>query len=111
MVNSFYKKVRKDDLLAPVFAGIAKFDWDEHLPIMYDFWTTLIIDKKGYRGNPYPKHVVLDISSKHFDQWLIHFNDTIDAKFKGKNADEMKRVASQIAVAFSHKMAAKKNMA
>src|SRR5690606_8724137 len=39
LVNAFYDKIRKDDLLAPVFNTIIK-DWEPHLEKMVQFWST-----------------------------------------------------------------------
>ena len=41
LVNSFYDKVGKDELLAPVFNNFAHVDWATHLPIMYRFFRHL----------------------------------------------------------------------
>ena len=104
LVDSFYEKVNCDDLLSPIFNKIAKVNWDEHLPIIYDFWNTILLKKKAFTGQPYPKHAALPITKKYFDPWLTYFNATLDQHFYGLTADEAKRLASQIAMAFSHKM-------
>ena len=104
LVDFFYEKVNRDDLLSPIFNTIAKVNWDEHLPIIYDFWNTILLEKKAFTGQPYPKHAALPLTKEHFDRWLIHFNETLDENFCGPTADEAKRLASQIAMAFSHKM-------
>ena len=104
LVDLFYEKVNNDTLLFPIFNEIAKVNWEEHLPIMVEFWNTILIEKKAFTGQPYPKHAVLPITKEHFDKWLYHFKTTIDANFQGKTAEEAKRLASQIAIAFSHKM-------
>ena len=104
LVDSFYEKVNCDDLLSPIFNKIAKVNWDEHLPIIYDFWNTILLEKKAFTGQPYPKHADLPITKKHFDRWLTHFNATLNNHFRGPTAEEAKRLASQIAMAFSHKM-------
>ena len=104
LVDSFYEKVNHDNLLSPVFNDIAKVNWKDHMPLMYKFWSTLLIEKKAYPGQPYPKHEVLPITQEHFNRWLLHFNTTVDDHFKGALANEAKRLASQIALAFSHKM-------
>src|SRR5690349_21165879 len=37
LVDSFYDKVNADPLLSPIFNGIAKVEWEHHLPTMYAF--------------------------------------------------------------------------
>ena len=104
LVDSFYKKVNQDDLLSPIFNKIAKVNWEEHLPIMVDFWNTILLEKKAFTGQPYPKHAALPIRKEHFDRWLSYFSATLDEYFNGPTAEEARRLASQIAMAFSHKM-------
>ncbi len=45
LVRTFYGKVRKDDLLGPIFNGIIK-DWEEHLELLTDFWETQLLYKR-----------------------------------------------------------------
>ena len=104
LVDSFYDRVRDDQILAPIFESAIGNDWDKHLPVMVTFWTTLLVDRKAYTGQPYPKHAVLPLRNEHFDRWLLHFAATIDNEFQGDTADEAKRLAFQIAIAFRHKM-------
>ncbi|MGC1244127.1 MAG: group III truncated hemoglobin, partial [Chryseosolibacter sp.] len=48
LVDSFYEKVQADALLAPVFNHV---DWPHHLPIMYNFWSSMLLGDQSYRGN------------------------------------------------------------
>ena len=89
LVDSFYEKVNNDPLLFPVFNEIAKVNWEEHLPIMIDFWNTLLLEKKAFTGQPFPKHAALPITKEHFDKWLYH-KGTIDANFRGETADRQR---------------------
>mgnify|MGYP002737977224 CR=1 FL=1 len=59
LVRTFYGKVRKDDLLGPIFNGIIK-DWEEHLELLTDFWETQLLYKRKYYGNPMMAHVEVD---------------------------------------------------
>ena len=104
LVDSFYDEVREDELLAPIFDDVIGDAWDDHLQIMYAFWSTLLIEHKAFTGQPYPKHAVLPLTKAHFDRWLLHFRQAVDSQFHGETADEAKRLATQIAIAFLHKM-------
>ena len=86
-VDEFYKKVRKDDLLAFVFAGRVQ-DWQSHLNRMYLFWNAALLGEKGYIGNPFSKHIALDITEKHFERWLTLFAETMDNYFEGPLAQD-----------------------
>ncbi|MEM7105811.1 MAG: group III truncated hemoglobin [Bacteroidota bacterium] len=95
LVDKFYEKVIKDDLLSPIFLSIAQFDWNTHIPVMYDFWETVLFRKGNYKGNPVSKHIALDSKSKlkpkHFERWKFLFFETIDAFFEGSVAQEAKK--------------------
>jgi len=97
LVNSFYKKVRQDELLAPVFEATIKGDWDQHLQRMCDFWSSLLLYSQKYRGDPMSKHMALNIGRKHFSRWLQLFVGTVDDLFDGENAKEAKKRAGYIA--------------
>lgn len=66
LVDSFYAKVGRDDLLAPVFNDFAHVDWATHLPIMYRFWESMLFSAGSYEGAPFPKHAVLPVQKEHF---------------------------------------------
>ncbi len=104
MVDTFYDKVNKDELLSPVFNDFAAVDWSRHLPVMYAFWNSLILGIPGYRGAPFPKHIELPISREHFERWLHLFRENIDEHFAGANADLAKLRAENIAQVFQYKM-------
>jgi hemoglobin len=101
LVDRFYDKVKDDSLLGPVFNHV---DWPHHLPIMYDFWSSMLLGDQTYRGNPLQKHMHLAIDKNHFDQWLLLFNQTVDENFQGEKAEEVKMRAQSIAGIFQLKM-------
>jgi len=101
LVDRFYDQVQADDLLAPVFNHV---DWPKHLPVMYSFWSTMLLGEQSYRGNPFQKHVMLTIKAEHFEQWLELFRKTVDENFTGECAEEIKARAGNIAQVFQHKM-------
>lgn len=101
LVNQFYDKVNKDSLLNPVFGHV---DWETHLPVMYNFWSSMLLGDRTYEGNPFQKHINLPIQSKHFDCWLELFVDTVNENFMGAKAEEAKERARSIAQVFQYKM-------
>lgn len=96
LVHSFYGKVRKDELLAPVFNPIVGNNWEHHLQRMTDFWSTLLLYTKKFTDDPLTKHLPLAIQKEHFDKWLLLFNQTIDELFKGPIADNARNRANSI---------------
>jgi hemoglobin len=101
LVDRFYDKVKADPLLAPVFRHL---NWPHHLPIMYDFWSSMLLGDQTYRGNPLQKHLPLQIDKSHFSQWLALFKETVDENFAGEKAEEVKMRAQSIAGIFQLKM-------
>jgi hemoglobin len=101
LVDRFYDKAKTDPLLGPVFS---KVDWPHHLPIMYDFWSSMLLGDQTYRGNPLQRHLHLAIDKNHFGQWLALFTKTVDENFAGEKAEEAKMRAQSIAGIFQFKM-------
>jgi hemoglobin len=101
LVNNFYEKVKADELLGPLFAHV---DWPHHLPIMYSFWSSMLLGEQSYQGNPFQKHMSLPLEGKHFDRWLELFFLTVDETFIGDKAIEVKDRAQSIARVWQYKL-------
>ena len=116
LVDTFYKKVRKDVLLGDVFNTVIK-DWDTHLVKIKDFWNSLLLGTKTYSGNPFMKHmglktkeisvdnkVILEnghtinssITIEHFKAWLDLFNKTAKEIFVESEANKIMEKANMI---------------
>lgn len=104
LVDTFYDKVNKDSLLAPVFNVEAGVDWKAHLPKMYKFWGTQLIGTADYVGRPFPPHMKLNISVEHFNRWIQLFLETVDENFMGLTAEVAKQKARNIATVFQYKL-------
>lgn len=104
LVDSFYDKVQADELLGPIFSHV---DWPHHLPVMYNFWSSILLGDQSYNGNPLQKHIPLPLTQQHFSQWLHLFHKTIDEHFSGEKATEAKMRAQSIAGIFQVKMGLK----
>ena len=104
LVDTFYDKVNQDALLAPVFNEHARVNWEKHLPIMYRFWSSILLGTASYNGQPFPKHAFLPVNQEHFARWLQLFYETITENFRGPVAEEAKWRAANIARIFSNKI-------
>lgn len=108
LVNSFYDKVKKDELIGFIFHDIIGEDWSHHLPIMYQFWETVLMGKAGYTGNPIQKHVIIDKKIKllpvHFERWQQLWNETVSELFNGPIADDAKKKAASMVQLMSMKI-------
>jgi hemoglobin len=104
LVDTFYDHVNEDDLLGPVFNDFAKIDWDHHLPVMYNFWSTVLFGSMTYKGQPFPKHMRLPIAKEHFARWIELFVKTVDKLYEGAKAEEIKQKALSIAQVFQMRL-------
>lgn len=104
MVDTFYDKVRKDDLLGPIFNDKLQDRWPMHLQKMYGFWQTILFDVRAYSGTPFPPHKQLPVDKTHFDRWVFLFNSSIDGLFAGPVTEEAKMRAENMAYMFNHKI-------
>ncbi len=108
LVDSFYEKVLKDELLGRIFTNVVKVDWEKHLPRMYDFWETTLFYESKYSGNPMQVHVDLNqrfpLTKVHFDRWLALFNQTVDELFEGNMATLARQRALSIATVMQVKI-------
>lgn len=91
LVISFYSKVRKHEVLGPIFNQIIT-DWETHFELLTDFWETQLFLKRKYHGNPVTAHQQVDdkinnkVTSEHFGLWLNLWFQTIDELFEGETA-------------------------
>lgn len=104
LVNTFYTKVREDDLLADVFNDRIQDRWPMHLEKMYKFWQTVLLEEHTYHGSPFVPHAKLPVDRAHFDRWIELFYATIDESFSGEKAKEAKWRAEKMADMFYHKI-------
>lgn len=104
MVDTFYAKVRLNELLGPIFSGVIKDHWDDHLDKMYRFWQTVLLDEHTYYGGPFPPHAKLPVAKAHFDTWLHLFHQTLDDLFEGEKANEAKWRSVKMAEIFLAKI-------
>ena len=104
LVDTFYTRVRADELLGPIFDERIQDRWERHLDIMYRFWQTVLLEELTYQGNPGVKHITLPVDEAHFERWLQIFYRTIDELFTGEKAEEAKWRAQKMADMFASKI-------
>lgn len=101
LVDAFYKKLLSDSSISYIFTEVVKIKLEEHLPILVTFWSQSLFNTGGYFKNLTNIH--LDINAKEylypelFIIWLNHFNNSVDEKFSGSNAEKIKTQALSIA--------------
>ena len=104
LVDTFYDRIRQDEMLGIIFNQNIQDKWPEHLSKMYRFWQTLLLNEYTYDGRPFPPHAHLPIGQQHFDHWRTLFSQTVDDLFIGEKADEAKWRAKKMAVMFQSKL-------
>lgn len=76
LVYGFYDKIRIDDTLGPIFNTHIQ-DWDGHLEVMVQFWSSMLLGTGTFHGTPMPKHVALpNLQASLFRHWLALFHET-----------------------------------
>ncbi len=108
LVNTFYNKAKKDELIGYIFEERLAGKWVHHLPKMYRFWASILLGEASYRGNIMVKHIELNklvpLKKEHFDRWETLFIENINSLFEGDVADEAKRRAGMMAQLMNFKV-------
>jgi hemoglobin len=83
LIDAFYAKVRRHEILGPVFArAIAPDAWPAHLATMVDFWSSVMLTSGRYKGNPLAAHAkVAALEAPMFALWLALFRATTEEIF------------------------------
>jgi len=104
LMREFYTVAMKDSVIGYIFTDVAKLDLDHHLPIIGDFWDSMLFGTNLYsRHARHPMvvhgelHEMSALDERHFERWLEIFYDAIDRLFEGPTADLLKMRASAIA--------------
>jgi hemoglobin len=104
LMTEFYSTAMVDGTIGYIFTDVAKLDLDHHLPIIGDFWETMLFQAGSYSRhgrNPMIVHAELNektpLKPLHFARWLEIFTETIDRLFAGERAQILKFRAAMIA--------------
>ncbi|MFE5672067.1 group III truncated hemoglobin [Agromyces sp. NPDC056523] len=115
LVVAFYETAFRDPLIGPIFTDVARMDLAAHLPIMCDFWETVLFRSGAYRRNALQVHVALHarhpLADEHFTRWLELWDATVDAHFAGPVADRAKLQAARIAGSMRRRLAGRSGSA
>ncbi len=101
LMQEFYKKLLADDSINYLFTDVAKINLDHHLPVLVDFWDSILFHSDTYHKNAMQPHLALHqqspLAKNHFETWLGYFKTTVDELFTGDNAFIIKERATSIA--------------
>jgi hemoglobin len=108
MVVQFYEAVKADETIGFIFTNLVHMNWEKHIPIIVDFWETILLDNPVYTKNAMEVHYQLNnlvpLQKKHFDSWVHLFTTSIDDLFEGRIAELAKTRARSIAAVMLFKM-------
>jgi len=101
MVDRFYSKILKDDLIADFFIEklgdeMISDEWQHHLNLLTDFWASMTIGDGSYNGTPVKPHMHMQgLTRESFERWLQLFFETVDKLYE-KEAAETFKIRSEI---------------
>jgi hemoglobin len=108
LLEVFYSKAFKDELIGRFFIEVVPLDLETHIPIIADFWESVIFGSHTYRKNVMEVHQHIHslsaIKNEHLDRWVLLFTENIDEHFEGQKAILMKQRAASIATLMDIKL-------
>jgi hemoglobin len=110
LVRAFYGRALTDPIIGWIFTDVAELDLEAHVPVLTDFWDTLLLGAQSYGGGAFHPHARLhakvELRAGHFERWLMLWYGTIDELFAGPRAAEAKAHAFRLANAFRARLTA-----
>ncbi len=90
LMVAFYSQAIHDEEIGYLFTDIAHLDLDHHLPVIENFWCSILLGDRSYEGNPMQVHFRLNnmepLTEAHFKRWIMIFCATVDQLFDGVKA-------------------------
>src|SRR5215210_6051701 len=110
ILTFFYEKVFADELIGHFFTTVIPLDLDTHIPVIADFWETIVLDHRKYCKNVMQIHQNIHslsaIRKEQLERWVKFFTETVYQNFEGNNATLMKQRARSIATLMEMKLQA-----
>ncbi len=98
LVHSFYADVRAHPLLGPLFEAALHGRWDAHLARLVDFWCTVALGARSFKGDVFGKHMALTgVTPAHFAAWVGLWQQHTGRLFAPEVAQELQLAAHGIA--------------
>ena len=108
LIIEFYVLVKKDSIIGFIFTEVVTINWEAHIPVIIDFWETILLDNPVYKKNAMEVHYELNkkihFKKEYFSEWLLLFCTTVDKLFEGSVAELAKTRAKSIAAVMEFKM-------
>ena len=102
ILRQFYTRLLSDKTLHPYFEKFRdQHILEQHLRDLVDFWDSALFYKSSYKKNVmeihHRIHMERKLKSKHFEAWLLHFDQAVDKFYRGENSNRLKSRAQSIA--------------
>lgn len=101
VLAAFYDQALQDREIGFFFTEIVPLDMQKHLPVITDFWESVVLGTRGYGKNVMEIHrrihQLAPIGQEHLDRWVQLFTQTIEAHYEGPNANLMAQRGRSIA--------------
>jgi hemoglobin len=108
LVTAFYRRAFADDIFGPIFVDVAQMDLPAHLPVMCDFWESVLLRAGLYHRNALAPHRELnsrvELTAAHFARWLDLWTTTVDERHTGEKAELAKVQATRIAGSLTRRL-------
>lgn len=108
VLADFYRRVIPDPGIGHFFNEVVRLDLPAHLPLITDFWESVVLGSQAYGKNVMAVHQHLHtlspIGKAHLDRWVELFTNTVDAHFAGDRAELMKQRARSVATLMDIKL-------
>jgi hemoglobin len=108
LLQRFYESAFADDLIGIYFTEVVPLDLETHIPVIADFWESVIFNTHGYRKNVMEVHAHIhrlkEIKKEHLDRWVALFTNTVNDYYDGPNANRIKQRAVSIATLMDIKL-------
>lgn len=108
LLRRFYGRALVDELLDGPFTDLRAQGLDSHIPVMCDFWDTVLFRTGRYRGSAFEVHRTIHrahpLTADRFDRWLTLWNATVDEMYRGPVAERAKLQAGRIARAMHRRL-------
>jgi hemoglobin len=108
LIKVFYDKLLSDPSISYIFTDVVKINIETHLPVIANFWESILLNSNTYHNNPMKIHLEMakqtPLLKHHFDTWLTYFNSAVDELFEGTIAFKAKERALSIATVMQIKI-------
>jgi hemoglobin len=99
VVLSFYARVRRDEVLGPLFEDAIGVDWDAHIERIVRFWLTATRLERSYDGGEFMRAHMKhrSIRVEHIPRWLALFEATLAERCSPAQAGALLDIAVRMA--------------